>query len=326
MTTCIGIKKSDGQTCGKKCLPDKLYCGTHDPSKAKRKVKTTLSKEKRKALLSSIAKRTNYIPSDEDTLHKKFEGKQRHIVAEKSAEYVPEIVANAISKFARAEVDLKPFLKNDKKAVQFSRKIWMTISWFVSNDLKTYQAMSMTCKGLYDLCLKQKVHWYFHPLRDTLKSPQIYTFPIFRVIEFKIPDGFNDILRHKELPVVEDLLKQYAKEHGPPSNDFELAQRKGDVMTELCQTLISGELDSDEEFEEEIPGGGIYADIESKNDIIFENLGMPFKIYQRKGRTFVVIKPKPRMRIKEIERLLTKSLRNYHNGSLIQLMRVDNIK
>src|SRR5690606_38516084 len=149
-------------------------------------------------------------------------------------DYITEIVSHAVRNYSRSEVDLRPILKlmprrpAEETPVPFPRKVWMTISWYLADDVKTYENMAMTCKGLYNIFVQQKVLWYFHPLRGHLKSPRIFTFPIFRVVEFIIPDELENLLSESNLPSVMDVLAQYDRELGIARTPFESTQRKGD--------------------------------------------------------------------------------------------------
>lgn len=328
MATCIAVKRSDGRVCGKKCAPNKLHCGTHDPNKAKRG-KKSIQKEEKEALFAIIADVLDYKPSEQDAYEKTYGKRNRKLLRQEEPDFVNSIVTKAVREYSRSETDLYPYVSNSNKKgpqpVPFPRKVWMTVSWYLSNDPKSYAAVAMTCKKLYTVFVRDKVFHYFHPLRTCVLNPKIFMYPIFRVIEFPVPPELPLMLREQELPSVDDMLKVYRSEVGIPKSKFEEEQRKGDIITEFCKTLFESVTNS-EEYEELVKGGGLFGDVEDEKDVVFEGLPFNHKVYKHRNAVYVVVQPPPKVRLREIEVKLTSCFRNYNNRSVFQLMRVDQIR
>lgn len=320
MANCIGVKK-DGRLCDHKAKPDSLYCGVHDPNKKRKATsRKTVDKVKLREKFDKLAQKVKYVPTQEDIEHKLLSKLNRVGLMSQMPAMVNKTMAKAVQKYALASFDYVSLLGG--KAVAFPRKIWMIISWHLSSDIQTYHNVAITCKKLYDVFVKQKVFWYYHPLKGKLKSPKIYTFPIYTVLEFMIPEDLNDILKGNNLPSVEDVLEQFKMDTGAPKSEFEASQRKGDILLELSRTLIKQEMEADVEFEEEITGGGIFSNATTIKKVKFNDDNIKSKCVKLGKTLYVIIVPIPGLSTSALERHINKHLYNFTGVSVVQLMRV----
>lgn len=319
MTTCIATKKTDGKICGVKCKAGKLLCGRHDPEAQKERKpnsKKKLDREKLQAVFDKIAKKVNYVPSTEDIEQKRGKN-DRSFVLQQLPAYMNKHTNAAMKTYALSGKDLKPYVG------RFPRKVWMIISWHLSSDLDSYQNVAMSCQKLYDLFVRQKVTWYYHPLKGQLKSPKLYQFPIFRILEFHVPTDMDDLLKKANLPSVEDVIKQYDESDGKPKTELEAMKRRTEVILELSKTLIGNEMREDDEFEEEITGGGIFSNVTSAKKLKFDDSTIKKKVFKHGDSYYVIVMPTKEISGTALERKLIKSLHTYNGRSIIQLMRLD---
>jgi hypothetical protein len=319
MTTCVATKKSDGKICGVKCKNGKLLCKRHDPEQQKEKKPSSrkqVDREKLNEVFAKVAKKIGYVPTPED-LEQKRGRIDRTAILDHLPAYMNRHTAQAVKKYALSGVDLVPY------AGVFPRKVWMIISWHISSDLKAYQNVAMLCKKLYDLFVRQKVTWYYHPLQGTMKSPMQYQFPIFRVLEFHIPKDMNELLKAAKLPSIDDVVKQYELSDGKSDTAFEAGRRRTEVIIELAKSLIRKEMKEDDEFEEEITGGGIFSDTTSANKIKFNDPTIKWKVFKMGNSYYVMIKPQKGVSASELQKKAVKSFCTYTGISIVQLMKLD---
>jgi len=320
MTTCIGVKVSDGKVCGLRCKPEKLYCGRHDPALKKPKSKRHVDRQRMVALFALVAQKIGYVPTDEDLDQKAKSKMNKQVLMEEMPTFVTGQVKAAVQRFARAGRDIKPLLKS--QPLGFPRKVWMIISWYLTPNLKAYENTAMTCKTLYHLFVREKVTWYYHPLKLKMTSPRMYMFPIFRVIEFVVPDDLDAMLVGSGLPKIADVLKQFKSEIGAPKSKFEESQRMGDVVIELSKSLLSKAMEPEDEFIEEIPGAGVFTDIQNPKDIKFNDPQIVVKSFKQGSACYIVVKPIANLGPLALQSRLNKALCNYNGRSVIQLMRI----
>jgi hypothetical protein len=326
MAKCIAQKKSDGQTCGKTCKDSKLYCGTHDPSRPKKRKATHVEKVRRLELLEIIAKQVNYIPDEETQREIAMQKCRRTFVYNHVDEEVAKIIRGDVAKLAHLDVAKEKYPTDESV---FPRRVWSRIGLYLEKDLKTLSNLAMTCKDMYALLVRGKVPWYHHPLK-MMKSPQCFFYPIFRIVEFVIPDELDAILAEHNLPSVAVVESEHTKSLKKPPTPLEELQNKADVISHLCRTLIESATYvngvEDEEFgaesTEEIPGGGIYGDVKRANLLRFENPKFKFKTLMHKGVAYVMIAPLEDCSSTRLERYIKESIVSYDGKRLIRLMKV----
>lgn len=320
MATCIAVKKSDNQVCGLKCKPEKLYCGRHNPELQKLKSKKSVDRQRMAVLFTLVAEKIGYVPTDEDIEQKTRSKMNKQVLMNQMPDFVTSQMSAAVKRFALAGADIKPLLKD--RAIGFPRKAWMILSWYLTSDVKSYENTAMTCKTLYNLFVREKVTWYYHPLKLHIKSPRMYLFQIFRVIEFTIPDNLDVMLTSHELPKTADVLKQYQNELGEAKTKFEASQRMGDILIELFKSLMAKAMEPEDEFIEEIPGGGVFTDIANPKDLKFNDPSIIVKIFKQGTAWYIIVKPIPGLKPIGLQNRLNKTLHNYNGKSVIQLMNI----
>jgi hypothetical protein len=319
MNTCIGIKVTNGQVCGIRCKPDKLYCGRHDPTTKKPKTKRSVDRQRLLAAFDLVAKKVGYTPSEEDVSQKIKSKMNRLVLMDQMPAWVSGQMRTAVKKYALACEDLKPL--GGAGVTPFPRKIWMMISWYLTPYTKDYENVAMSCKTLYNLFVREKTTWYFHPLKS-ISSPRLFMFPIFRVVEFMIPEGLDVMLSSHDLPIISDVIKQFKRELGEPKSKFEESQRMGDVIVELSKSLMSKIMEPEDEFIEEIPGAGIFTDLQNIKSVKFNDPGIRVKAYKKGSAFYIIVLPIPGLNVSALESRLNRGLFNFTGKSVIQLMRM----
>lgn len=318
MATCIGIKRSDGEVCGLKCKADKLYCGRHDGRRANsRKQMDRLKKEK---LFSTLAKKVNYRPTDEEMYERTYASVTHQNAKKHMKEHVMKGLHKAVQFYKLGDKNVTPLLKRSK--CKFSRNVWMIISWHLSTSPRDLESLAMSCKILYHLCVKDKLGYFYHPLKHKLLSPRMLTFPIFKVKEFVLPKNFDVMLAESDLPDVKSVLAEYELTMGVPTSPHDLAKRTAEVITELCVTMLQSSSDPDDA--DDVDPEDFFSVPKEAGRIQFHNLDLKLKLHKTKANMYIIVSSSDLKRF-EVEHKLNRALVNFTGKSLLRLTATNTI-
>lgn len=316
MSLCMG-KTQAGKACKSSVPMGKKYCKTHDKDyQAAKKAKNDERKAKSfktfEYIMARVGSELVKKGTEEDTLVKSIKSHGDHIVTG----YVQKAIIPCIKELAVMEHDDYGY---PKRETPFCRKIWMMLSWHLSDDTKSYMNMAMTCKGFYKVFVLDKVRWYVHPLKGEMLSPLLFFRPVFRVLSLKIPEDLDDLLETLSLPKIEDFLAVYEEEYGMTKNEVILNRRKSDAIQELLQHLVHATLAPEQEFEEAIEGAGLFGEYEKEASFRFYKPPCRYKLFKKGKSTFVMFDTDW---TPAFERTLLDLLCPYDGQYLIKLMRV----
>jgi hypothetical protein len=316
MATCVGQIRG-GKNCKNKAQSGRKYCKVHDKDyKDAQKSRTEERKAKSFKTLDYIAARVgdNRLKQglEEDNLVKTIKCHKESLVQG----FVQKAIIPCIKELATLEYDLYGY---PKRSTPFCRKIWMMISWHLSDDNRTYVNMAMTCKGLYKVFVTDKVKWYIHPLKAEIMSPLLFFRPVYRVLSLQVPTDLDDLLEVLALPTVEDFLAVYSEEYGYTKNEVILNRRKADAIIELIKNLVERTLEEGQEIDEAFEGAGLFGDYDTKAVFRFYDLPYRYKMFVRGSATYVMIDADPGP---ALERKLLDSLCPFDGQFLIKLMNI----
>ena len=324
VSICIG-KLVNGKPCSKNANKDTKWCTIHDPNYVRKKAPTADEKLKRKSnedrVLTMIASKVGAVATlekwaDEELAVKKINPCNLVQVAS----FVRQEMPKRILRLALCEHDVYPYVNH---SVAFSRKIWMIISWHLINDMKSYENLAMSCRRIYKVLVEDKVSYMKSPLISVVRSPRLYFMPVYRVVEFTPPTNLDTIAVNSELPTVAQMEAACVKSYGPTKSKLEAAQRTGEIIYELLKSIVTKNLDPDEDFEEEVPGCGIMSRAGVKTKPRFEDCPIAVKTFRVKKDTFLTINCMSFNQFRAAEKIVMECLVSYDNGKLIRLMRLN---
>lgn len=320
--TCIAIIQRTGEPCGsniKSKNKNKKFCKKHDPEykeKRKRLRDPDVLKHIIDVVYKTIGVGFNMEGDFEDEMIKKISHlSEDDVTSFVSQYYIPRMRNLSWSK--RNDDD------GSKLYPTFTRRVWMRISHYLEKDPQTYCSVAMTCKTLFGVFVHDKVKYFEHPLKNIIKSPSNFIYPMYRMIQVKIPKHLEKIMKKFEMPSLERLFAAYDRREGrTPQNDFEESKKKARVYVDALTFILRKNLKEGEDIVEEIKGAGIFTNFDPNRKIDMFKSKTPYNIINDgKNGVFVVIKADPKNQ-RNIEReFLAKTL--YCNDDYItRIMKV----
>tara|TARA_R110001632_G_scaffold50169_5_gene125298 strand:+ start:5172 stop:6128 length:957 start_codon:yes stop_codon:yes gene_type:complete len=315
--TCIAEIKTTGKLCGCKVSKNRKYCGKHDPEKKKRKQE--LNDPEVLMKIARIVMETNGIGyndigdiEDERTKELIGEMTKRDITNFVTSHYIPRM--KKLSMIKSNDDD------NSKTYPKFTRRFWMKLSSYLVKDPRSYSNIAMTCKSLNKIFLTDKIRHFQHPLNNILISPLNFMYPIYRIIQLRLPKNMTGVLKKFELPTYEQLSTRYDKRHKPPQNDFEESKKKAKIYVDIL-TFVIETTNNKEKIVEDIEGAGIFTHFDRTRSIDMFKSNIPYKIVHGKKGSFLILKSDPN-KTKEIEQEFIKNMIYCNDIYVTKLMKV----
>ncbi len=322
MSICIGIK-ANRDKCARKTVNETKWCTIHNPSYVKKKISTKKVTMNDRKVLEMVAEKLNIEGTyddwiKEDILIEKANPKNQNEVRR----FIECNIKRDIRKYATADTDLAVCANKESL---FPRKAWMIISWHLRRDLTTYHNLAFSCRKLYKVFVEDKVRYFIHPLKHVLLSPLVFMMPVYRLLQFTPPPNLDKIAIGQGLPTIERMSKIYDKKHGVSESEAESTQRKTEMIISLVKEIIKKNLDDDDEFIENVEGGGIFEDVSKPIKIELGECNIPVKVFRVKGASYLVVKCHKKGKMHEIEVLLSHNLRSPDGKTLLQLLKIEGL-
>lgn len=251
---CIGIYKTTQKQCDRPAKYGK-YCGLHNPF---RKIKVKKTKEECE---NAIKKLRGRLEMRYDISFKELD--EQKVERKVDLADTNKVLTNIVERFVRYIFNNDPekfsYMRNDKNAIQFTRKVWHMISSKLNT--RDVLAIAMTCRKMYKLVISDKVWHYTHPLKNIILNPRIFYMPVYRIMRLPAYQNLDAILSKIGRPTIEQLVDIYIEENKDTITKKMLLQTTGilieDSMTYLLTETMKDELD---DLVEAAPGSGFYED------------------------------------------------------------------
>uniref|UniRef100_A0A6C0CGG0 Uncharacterized protein n=1 Tax=viral metagenome TaxID=1070528 RepID=A0A6C0CGG0_9ZZZZ len=315
MATCTGFTKAK-KACTKKAFAGSAFCRIHDENyKSVRKTQLKDLRERSSQTLAYIAQKSGTVRLEEGEREEELAKAVKHYNDEQIMGFVSANIIPSIHHLALIGEDLLGYPRNQSL---FPRKVWMVVSWHLSNDHRTYFNLAMSCKALYKVLVDDKICHYVHPLKSILSSPLMFVKPIYRLLSLEVPNEFDSMTEIMKLPKVDDMLEAYADAYGSAGSKMVETRRRAEIMIDLIKRMIKANINGEDEFEEAIEGGGIFDYFHRDAKFSLVGFPYPYKMFKDGQSTYIVVDSN---RSKTLDRLLVDHLVPFDGRFLIQLMR-----
>lgn len=284
---CLG-RTNKGTQCLINVKPGTSYCKRHTPGYVSESTQTKIiTMQNAQAALDRLAEKTKDrekygICKFRDEYNIEGEQLDEYVVATWIDTYVKKAIAKIIARDrdnyplpiyespsdeGLSDVGKEIASNEGREMLPFARRHWQKVGWLL--DFESYCNLALTCKTLYRVLCLDKVWAYFHPLicqnhiffeNPVIMHPKMIKMPLYRIVQFEIPDDADDYLKEKNLPTLTQLI-DFDPDAFKKLNVKQYMQKCGDIQQELMQKLITEFLDKDQVYEESIKGAGIFDDV-----------------------------------------------------------------